>query len=139
MAERTFQVVGFSVGLRRFAVDLMRVREILRLPPQIAVRQGPNGVSAVINHRDQVVALVEVARALGEGGPPPSHLLITNVHQVTVGLVIGAPAGLFRVQESQCRPPLSPTPFVLGEVTHAAERYELLDLTALVPKLEPLS
>ncbi len=63
--DRTSNLVGFSVGDVRYAVDVHRVREIINPCPMVALPDAPSSVLGVIDRRELVVPVLDLRRRLG--------------------------------------------------------------------------
>jgi purine-binding chemotaxis protein CheW len=58
-------LVGFEVGGILYAVDLKRVREIVRPAPTLALPHLPEVVTGVVDHRGDVVPVVDLRKYFG--------------------------------------------------------------------------
>jgi len=65
MAEE--QLVTFSLGTEEFGVDIMRVQEIIRIPPITRVPKAQAYVEGVINLRGNVIPVVNLRKRFGMG------------------------------------------------------------------------
>ncbi|HHV65637.1 MAG TPA: chemotaxis protein CheW [Peptococcaceae bacterium] len=63
MAEE--QLVTFSLGTEEFAVDIMKVQEIIRIPPITRVPKAPDYVEGVINLRGNIIPVVDLRVRFG--------------------------------------------------------------------------
>jgi purine-binding chemotaxis protein CheW len=90
--------VVFRAGGERFALPLEAVREVVLPQPPFArvPRSGP-AVAGAMNLRGRVVPIVDLARLLGLphasiGGP--AQVLVLGADRPSVGLLVGAVAGV---------------------------------------------
>lgn len=65
MASRTRSLggnkfVGFRVGEVRYAIDIQRVREIIKPLPTVPLPHVPHSVTGVIHHRGDVVPIIDL-------------------------------------------------------------------------------
>lgn len=68
--EELLALVCFQLGDEQYALDIARVREVLRLAPVTRVPQMPDFVLGVINARGNIIPVFDFRRKFGLGGPP---------------------------------------------------------------------
>lgn len=133
-AEVPVQLCAFRVGDQEYAVDLMRVEEVLRPPAVTPLPRAPSVVEGVVHLRGAVVPVVDLRRCLGSPVPERpgrrERLLVCLLGQRRVALRVDAALEVMRVARAALRPapPLSTeagAPFVVG-VCGAPERPRLL-------------
>lgn len=61
----TRNLVAFDVGGVGYAVDIQRVREIVRPMPVVVLPHLPHGVIGVVDHRGDVVPIVDLRQRFG--------------------------------------------------------------------------
>ena len=64
-SDRSKNLVGFVVGDVRYAVDILRVREIINPLPIVALPHAPPAVLGVADHRGLVIPIVDLRRRFG--------------------------------------------------------------------------
>ena len=64
-ADRTKNLVGFLVGDVRYAVDILRVREIINPLGVVPLPHAPPVVVGVSDHRGQVVPVIDLRKRFG--------------------------------------------------------------------------
>ncbi|GAB4197600.1 MAG: chemotaxis protein CheW [Sandaracinaceae bacterium] len=100
-------LVGFLVGSVQYAVDIRRVREILRPLPVLAMPHVPPAVVGVADHRGEVVPVLELRRRFGL---EPSiedrrtKWILVDVAGRGVGLVVDAVTGVLATSDVDQRP-----------------------------------
>jgi purine-binding chemotaxis protein CheW len=89
--EDLVQLIGFNVGKKIFAADIMSVQEILRDPTINSLEDSPDHVSGIIHLRGQVVPALDLRQRLGNETSHDSErqnwVLITRIDDLTVGFV----------------------------------------------------
>ena len=64
------QLCAFRVGEEEYALDIMRIEEILQPHPATRVAGAPDWVLGVINLRGAIIPVVDLRRRLGSGPSP---------------------------------------------------------------------
>jgi purine-binding chemotaxis protein CheW len=127
------QLCVFLAGKEEFALDLMRVEEIL--PPQriTPVPGAPAFIEGVVNLRGKIIPVIDVRKRLKSGTPPlrfRPKLLVCLVGRRRVGLMVDGVSEVMRVRKSTLQPAPSllssgATPHIVG-VCGPPERLRLL-------------
>jgi len=100
-------LVGFVVGDVQYAIDILRVREIIRPLPLLALPHAPHAVIGVADHRGQVVPILEVRRRFGLDPAPTtrrSKWLLVDVDGRTIGLAVDTVSGVLAATDVDHRP-----------------------------------
>ena len=101
------QLCTFRVGGEDYAIDIMRVREIIPPLPVTPVPRAPSFVEGVIRLRGDVLPVVDVRRRLGLPVTSPTRktkVLIVNVARRQIGLVVDEVTEVLRLPRSEIRP-----------------------------------
>ncbi|MBX7193609.1 MAG: chemotaxis protein CheW [Sandaracinaceae bacterium] len=101
-------LVGFLVGEVQYAVDILRVREILRPLPMLALPHAPPAIVGVADHRGEVVPILEVRRRFGlepTRDPRRTKWILVSIAGRTVGLAVDQITGVLAAAEVDHRPP----------------------------------
>lgn len=133
-AEPAVQLCAFFVGPIEYAVDIMRIDEILQPQRVTPVPDAPAWVEGVMNLRGVLVPVVDLRRRLAISAPPPPRLkpkwIVTFLGRRRVALVVDGVSEVVRVRKSDLKPV---PPFVSQGVNPAvigacgpAERMKLL-------------
>ncbi len=139
--DPTVQLCVFQVGSEEYAIDIMRVEEIL--PPRIVtpIPRAPSLMQGVLHLRGAILPVVDLrARLLGgAGGPesPRSRLLVCYLGRRRVAVRVDRVTEVVRVRRGELKP--APTfaaaghsPFVVGVFGPPERLRLLLDLKALL-------
>lgn len=105
-SDRDKNLVGFLIGDVHYAVDIQRVKEIIRPLPLVALPHPPPAVIGVADHRGEVVPVLDVRRRFGL--PPTEQTrrtkwLLVVMPGRTVGLVVDAVSDVFAAGEEDQR------------------------------------
>lgn len=101
-SDRTKNLVGFVVGDVRYAVDILRVREIINPLPIVPLPHAPRAIVGVADHRGKVVPVLDLRRRFGL---PPAEVtrrtkwVIVRLEARAVGLVVDAVTDVFGAGE----------------------------------------
>jgi purine-binding chemotaxis protein CheW len=101
------QLCTFRVGGEDFAVDIMRVREIIPPAPLTPVPEAPAHVAGVLRLRGEVVPIVDLRRRLGMPPGPPSRrarYLVVRVAGRLLGLMVDEVCEVLRLARDELRP-----------------------------------
>ena len=99
-------LVGFEVGSVLYALDIGRVREIIRPLPSLPLPHMPASVVGVADHRGDVVPVVDLRERFGL--PPPKHskharwIVVTKQSRL-VALIVDRVTEVFGGDESLAR------------------------------------
>jgi len=96
--NRSKNLVGFIVGGVRYAVDILRVREIINPLPVVVLPHAPPAVVGVADHRGEVVPVLDLR--LRFALPPSTESrrtkwIIVRLEERSVGLVVDAVTDVF--------------------------------------------
>ncbi|MFP2912502.1 chemotaxis protein CheW [Pyxidicoccus sp. 3LFB2] len=139
-ADTLVQLCAFFVGAEEYALDIMRVEEIL--PPQrvTPIPHAPSFVEGVLHLRGIILPVVDLRRRLlGQATPesPKSRLLVCLLGTRRVAVRVDRVTEVLRVRRGDIKPApalvvAGRSPFVVG-VCGPPERLRLLlDLKALL-------
>ena len=142
--EPRIELCVFRVGATEFAIDIMRVREIVPPLPVTKVPRAPSFVDGVVRLREAVIPLVDLRLRLGAEARTArsTRLVITRLGRRVVALTVDEVIEVLRVARSEIEPsPIRPGrgPRVIVGVTGRAERMRLLlDVKALLVDDRPI-
>ncbi len=101
------QLCTFRIGGEDYAIDIMRVREIIPPLPVTPVPRAPPFVEGVVRLRGDVIPVLDVRRRLGLPVTPPTRktkYLIVNVAGRRLGLVVDEVSEVVRIPRAEIRP-----------------------------------
>lgn len=97
-----------AVGEDRYAVELLRVQEVVRLAPIIAVRGAPASLLGVMNLRGRVVPVHDLGRWLRRNPVETedrSRIVVLEHHDELTGLLVTAVTDVVTLDATQIEPP----------------------------------
>ena len=104
------KVVCFRLGQDTYALDIMRVREIVKPQKLSGLPEAASFVEGVINLRGSIIPVVDLRKKFGfseNGYSGECRLLITVVARQLVGLIVDAVTEVVTIPIRGLRPPPS--------------------------------
>jgi len=99
-------LVGFTVGNVRYAVEIGAVSEIVNPMPTVELPHAPDVVAGVVEHRGEVVPIVDLRRRFALPPKAPDRRtkwVLVRTHTGTVGLVVDSVTEVFGAGEDSKR------------------------------------
>lgn len=96
--DRMKNLVGFLVGEVRYAVDILKVREIINPLQIVTLPQSPPSVLGVADHRGEVVPIVDLRKRFGLPDAAVTRRtkwIIVTLESQSVGFVVDAVTDVF--------------------------------------------
>jgi purine-binding chemotaxis protein CheW len=132
-------LVGFEVGGILYAIDIRRVREIVRPLPVLELPQLPAAVIGVVDHRGDVVPVIDLRRRFSvqaKGRERDVRWVIVVRGARLIGLVVDRVTEVFGTLETDSRdlPQMADdeaTRVIRGAYAHAGRLVFVLDADAL--------
>lgn len=143
-ADPQVQLFAFFVGDEEYAIDIMRVDEILQPQRATPVPRAPAFVDGVINLRGAILPVIDLRRRLNAAPPRvrrKQKVMVCWLGRRRIALNVDGVTGVLRLKESDIKPPppvvrAGRRPCIVG-VTGAADRLRLLlDLKAALSEEE---
>ncbi len=99
------QLFAFTLDKQEYAIDLMRIEEILRVPEIVRDPGAPPFAGGVISLRGAVIPVVDLRKWLNlEPAGIDSKCLICRVGRRHVGVLVDSVREAFRIRRSHLRP-----------------------------------
>ena len=111
------QLVSFSLSNEEYGVEVLRVREIIRMPGITKMPNTPYFVEGIINLRGKVIPIVNLRKRFGlteEQYSNQTRIMVMDIAGGLVGLVVDAVSEVIRIHSEEIQPP---PPLVSGNVT----------------------
>lgn len=106
-ADPLAQLCTFRVGGEDYALDIMRVREIIHPLPITPVPRAPASVEGVIRLRGDVIPVLDARKRLALPVTPPTRktrFLVVKVAGGRIALVVDEVREVLRLPRSEIRP-----------------------------------
>jgi purine-binding chemotaxis protein CheW len=134
------QLVSFELDKEEYGVDVLSVREIIRLPAITKMPNTPDFVEGIINLRGTVVPIISLRRRFGlmdNEANRSSRILVMETTGGLNGFIVDAVAEVIRISASEIQPPPAVTfgnaaqECLTGVVNHGERLLIALDLNKL--------
>jgi len=102
------QMVSFRLGPEEFGVDILKVREIVRLQPVVKLPETPDFIEGIINLRGNVIPIIDLKKKLALGEVTRDNLtriMVLSVEDNIMGVLVDRVEQVLRVAENEIQPP----------------------------------
>jgi chemotaxis protein CheZ len=133
------QYIGFRVGDNDYALPILRVREIIRMPEITVIPDLPEHVIGVTNLRGSVIPVVDLKHMFGQSGQQGDEaiVIVLSEGRSSFGVVVDAITGVISIDEENISPPESFMNVDTVKISGVAKTGErliiLLDPVGLMP------
>ncbi len=101
------QLVSFSLNNEEYGVDVLKVREIIRMPSITRVPNTPHYVEGVINLRGKVVPIINMRRRFGLMEieyDKQTRIMVMDVEGELMGFIVDSVSEVIRISSSEIQP-----------------------------------
>ncbi|MGV8940469.1 MAG: chemotaxis protein CheW [Lysobacter sp.] len=101
-----------ALGRDRYAFELLRVQEVVRMSPIIALRGTATAMLGVMNLRGRVVPVFDLAQWLGTGRVDPdehARIIVVERDDELIGVLVSAVDDVVTLSREHIEPPLPGT------------------------------
>jgi len=138
------QVACFRLMDDLYAIDIMRIKEIIRPQKLTTLPKAPSFIDGVINLRGNVIPVVDLRKRFDMPPRPENsamRLLIIKIASQSIGLVVDDVTEVITVQAKDIKPPPTVTDgmavnYLLGVCLSADALVMLLDIDRLLTSYE---
>lgn len=102
------QLVSFKLDQEEYGVNVLKVREIIRMPNVTRVPNTPHYIEGVINLRGKVIPIISMRKRFGlpEGeSTNQTRIMVMDMDGELMGFVVDAVSEVIRISESEIQPP----------------------------------
>ena len=134
---KLIQLVSFSLGEEEYALDVLKVREIIRMPVITRVPNTPHYIDGVINLRGKVIPIICMRKKLGlteTENDKQTRIIVMDVEGESMGFTVDAVSEVVRVSaaEIQSSPTVAASAvgqdYIAGVANQSERLLILLDL-----------
>jgi purine-binding chemotaxis protein CheW len=111
-ADSQFQLVTFQLGEELYGVDIMDVKEIVRVQDIRTIPNAPYYVEGIFNLRSEIIPIINLHKRfhlkkaqLEDGDEFLGGFIIINIDGSKLGIIIDRIARVVMVQHNEIQPP----------------------------------
>lgn len=104
------QLVSFNLDQEEYGVDVLKVREIIRMPIVTRVPNTPHYVEGVINLRGKVIPIISMRKKfslMAAENDKQTRIMVMDLEGEMMGFIVDAVSEVIRISDSEIQP--SPT------------------------------
>jgi purine-binding chemotaxis protein CheW len=102
------QLVGFHVGGEEFALDILRVQEIIRLQELTRVPSSPDCMDGVMNLRGKIIPVITLRSRFGLDRAAPdgqTRIVVIETKGTVLGVIVDSVSEVLRIPADSVEPP----------------------------------
>jgi len=102
------QFISFSVGPEEYGLELMRVKEVIRVREITWLPRAPSFVKGIINLRGDVIPIIDLRDKFGletREHTAQTRVIVVEVEGRLMGMVVDAASQVVRIPADQLDPP----------------------------------
>ena len=139
--DELIQLVSFMLADEEYGVEVLKVREIIRMPTITKMPNVPQYVEGIINLRGKVIPIISMRSRLSlaeNENSGQTRIIIMDVAGSLTGFIVDAVSEVIRINSSEIQPP--PTmvlsggidqEFITGVFNHAERLLIIMDTDRL--------
>ena len=135
--DELIQLVSFMVANEEYGVEVLRVRDIIRMPDITKMPNTPAHVEGIINLRGQVIPIISMRKRFSvaecEHGNR-TRIIVMDVAGGLTGFIVDAVSEVIRIHASEIQPPPAVVSggmgqeFITGVINHAERLLVVMDI-----------
>jgi purine-binding chemotaxis protein CheW len=101
------QLVSFNLDQEEYGVDVLKVREIIRMPTVTRVPYTPHYVDGVINLRGKVIPIISMRKRFDLSeieNDKQTRIMVMDVDGELMGFIVDAVSEVIRISGSEIQP-----------------------------------
>jgi len=106
--DNLLQLVSFKIGSEESGVDILKVREIIRMVAITKVPQAPSFVDGVINLRGKVIPIVDLRKRFNleaKEYDKNTRIVVVDIVGNIMGMVVDSVSEVLRLPSNTIEPP----------------------------------
>jgi len=138
IAGELIQLVSFLLNDEEYGVEVLKVREIIRMPSITHIPNTPQYVQGIINLRGKVIPIISLRKRFGLvelENSSHTRIIIMDVAGSLTGFVVDAVSEVLRIQSSDIQPPPSvvsstnlEADYITGVINHSERLLVIMDI-----------
>ncbi|MGB9715089.1 MAG: protein phosphatase CheZ [Thermodesulfovibrionales bacterium] len=99
------QYVGFNLGSNECSIPLLKVREIINIPPITRMPQSPPYIEGLTNLRGNIIPIVNLKKLINlNGNNNPDKVIVLSDGKINFGILVDGITGVINIEESAIEP-----------------------------------
>jgi purine-binding chemotaxis protein CheW len=131
------QLVSFMLAEEEYGVEVLKVREIIRMPVITKMPNAPQHVEGIINLRGKVIPIISMRRRFNlmeNENSSQTRIIIMDVAGSLTGFIVDAVSEVIRIRSNEIQPPPAMVlsgdigqEFIAGVFNHAERLLIVMD------------
>jgi len=139
------QLVSFLLSNEEYGVEVLKVREIIRLPTITQMPNTPHYVEGIINLRGKVIPIVSMRKRFGlpeADYTNHSRIMVMDVAGGLTGFIVDGVSEVIRIRSNEIQPPPPmisgnlDQEFIMGVFNHAEQLLIIMDIDRMCSPTE---
>ena len=136
--DELIQLVSFILADEEYGVEVLKVREIIRMPTITKMPNVPPYVEGIINLRGKVIPIISMRRRFNlmeNENSNHTRIIIMDIGGSLTGFVVDAVSEVIRIHSSEIQPPPSMVlsggiaqEFITGVFNHTERLLVIIDI-----------
>ncbi len=101
------QLIGFSVGAEEYGLDILRVKEIIRVKGITHLPTAPQFVEGIISLRGDVIPILDLGAKFGlehQGADANRRVIVVEIEGRMIGMMVDAVSAVLRIPSDRIDP-----------------------------------
>jgi purine-binding chemotaxis protein CheW len=102
------QLISFMVGAEEYGLEILRVKEVIRVREITRLPRSPSFVKGIINLRGDVIPIIDLRDKFGLSAQEQTamtRVIVVDVEGKLIGMVVDSASQVVRVPAAQIDPP----------------------------------
>ena len=131
------QLVSFNLGAEEYAVEVLKVREIIRMTAITHIPNTPPSVEGIINLRGKVIPIISLRNRFSMPGTEDdqhTRIMVMDIAGKLMGFIVDGVSEVIRISSGEIQPPPSiaaggmDQDFISGVIRHGEQLLLMLQL-----------
>ncbi len=115
LGNELLQFVTFNLGVEEYAIEILKVQEIIRMIPITRMPNSPEFINGIINLRGKVIPVMSLGKRIGlpdKDQNNDSRIIVVEIHGNIIGFIVDKVNIVLRINKDI----IEPTPQLVGNV-----------------------
>jgi purine-binding chemotaxis protein CheW len=107
-SSELIQLVSFNLDQEEYGVDVLKVREIIRMPNVTRVPNTPHYIEGVINLRGKVIPIISMRKKFSlcdKDNDKQTRIMVMDMDGELMGFIVDSVSEVIRISETEIQPP----------------------------------